>query len=167
VAHRKVLITALAIAAVGALAACSVDKEADAASRKFNDELRAGTTAGDPAVGAPLQAADAQAAIAQFHATLPADAPTAVKNTGFNFNTENGNTQMSLTYEYDFAGGKVINITDVLAKNSGQTAWSVIGFRVEPAGGGATENAGAPPPATNGSADASGGAAPASNAQGN
>ena len=175
-AHRKVLLTALAvIASAGALAACSVDKEADAAARKFNDELRAGTTGSDPAVGPQLQTPDAQNLIAAFHAQSPTDAPTAVTNTGFNFNSENGNTQMQLTYKYDFSGGRTMVIDDVLQKNSGQTTWQVVGFKLEPGAtamtgpqGGSTnapqDAAGAPPPPSGG--DASGGA-PASNASGN
>ena len=163
----RILISALAVAGAGALAACSVDKQADQTARTFNDELRSGTASADTHLGAPLQTPDAQAAIAQYHASLPTDAPTAVKNTGFNFNTDNTGAQMSLTYEYDFNGGRVINITDVLTKPTGQTTWSVIGFKVEPTGG-AADAAGAPPPAANASgSDASGSQPPPSNAQGN
>jgi hypothetical protein len=177
VAIHKALTTVLAVASVGALAACSIDKEADTTARTFNDELRAGTTASDTHLGAPLQTPDAQAAIAQMHGSLPTDTPT-VKNTGFNISTDNGNNQMSLTYEYDFAGGKVYDITDVLQKNAGQTTWSVIGFKVDPQGAAAQAAATPAAPAANAAPqdaaanaaapqDAAGAPPPASNAQGN
>jgi hypothetical protein len=158
VAHRTVrtIITALALAGAGGLGACSIDKEADAAARQFNDEVRTGANlAGDPHVGPQLTAADAAAALAAFHAALPTDAPSAVKNTGFSFNSDNTGATYSLTYEYDFAGGRQVMMTDTMQKLTGQTTWTIIGFKGEPGGGAPTDTAGAPPPSSNASGSGS------------
>lgn len=151
--HRRILPLAVALAAAVALAGClKIDKEADAASRAFNDEVRTGAPlTGDPHVGPQLTGPDAAGALAQFRQALPAAAPTAVRNTGFAFNTDNTGTTLSLTYEYDFPGGRTVRVTDVLQKPSGQSAWTIVGFKGVTSGPSSAISAGMPPPATSGS----------------
>jgi hypothetical protein len=158
VTHRPARIVPLALALAGAatLAGClKVDKDADAAARGFNDEVRNGTPlTGDTHVGPQLNGPDAAPMLAKFRAAIPTSAPTSAKNTGFSSNTDNTGTTLSLTYELDFPGGRVVTVTDALQKPSGQTAWTIVGFKGEPSGPSSEISAGSLPPASSGNSTA-------------
>ena len=126
------MMIAAAIAGV-LLSSCSlptVDKEADAKARALYEQIRTGADlAASPDLAPDLKTPAALAQLAAVKASLPAEAPTAVANQGFNISIENGKSSARLVHAYRYPARTIVAET-VLAKDETKT-WKIIGFHVK------------------------------------
>ncbi|MES2036108.1 MAG: hypothetical protein V4466_18220 [Pseudomonadota bacterium] len=129
---RPSLIATLAIAGA-VLSACTLptlDKEADAKARALYEQIRSGADlAASPDLAPELKTPAALAQLAAVKASLPAEAPTAVANQGFNISIENGQSSARLVHAYSYPARTILAET-VLRKDETKT-WKIIGFHVK------------------------------------
>jgi hypothetical protein len=124
---------AVAVACAAMLSACSLptlDKEADAKARALYERIRTGADlSASPDLAPELKTPAALAQLAAVKASLPAEAPTAVANRGFNISIENGQSSARLVHAYSYPARTILAET-VLRKDETKT-WKVIGFHVK------------------------------------